>query len=186
MLLTPRAGFIAAGEELSWSSERCQTLRRELDLTRSMLNITDPDTPTPVGIGCLTMNCEHWIDDLLQLVQMYKPVAVWLFANATRQQHTVLIRELKKAGTGWGLKTFVQVGNVHSARMALEDDVDVLVAQGSDAGGHQFVHGASLLVLLPELRDLLAREYSQKAVPLLAAGGIIDGRSIAAALILGG
>lgn len=148
-----------------------------------MLGLRSAETPTPVGIGCLTMNCEEWTMDLIRLVETYKPVAVWLFANARREQHSQLIRQLKQAGRSWDIRTIVQVGNVASARDALEDGADVLVAQGSDAGGHQLVHGASLMTLLPEVRDLLDQEY--RHVPLLAAGGIMDRRSVGAALLLG-
>ncbi|UZP43492.1 hypothetical protein NXS19_011304 [Fusarium pseudograminearum] len=61
---------------------------------------------------------------------------------------------------------------------------DALVLQGSDAGGHGHAHGASLITLIPEVVDALENEGIAN-IPLIAAGGIMDGRSAAAAVMLG-
>ena len=61
---------------------------------------------------------------------------------------------------------------------------DAIVVQGSEAGGHgRADDGIGLFTLLPEIIDLLREEGVQ--IPVLAAGGIADGRGIAAALCLG-
>lgn len=80
---------------------------------------------------------------------------------------------------------FVQVGTVHAAREAVEDGCDAVVAQGSDAGGHQWAQGASLISLVPEVVNMLRDEFGGKTVSVLAAGGISDGRGLAAGLVLG-
>jgi len=67
----------------------------------------------------------------------------------------------------------------------VEDGSDVLVVQGTDAGGHQRAQGASLITLLPEVVDMLAEEFKDSHVAVVAAGGIMDGRGIAAAQMLG-
>lgn len=67
------------------------------------------------------------------------------------------------------------------ARAALEAGAQVLVAQGAEAGGHGATRGT--LTLVPELADLIAARAPQTL--LLAAGGIADGRGLAAALTLG-
>lgn len=70
-----------------------------------------------------------------------------------------------------------QVHTRRQARQARERGVDIIVAQGSEAGGYgQWV---SSLPLIPQVVDEV------KPTPVLAAGGIADGRGIAAALILG-
>ncbi|KAF0635478.1 hypothetical protein FPSE5266_20376 [Fusarium pseudograminearum] len=61
---------------------------------------------------------------------------------------------------------------------------DALVLQGSDACGHGHAHGASLITLIPEVVDALENEGIAN-IPLIAAGGIMDGRSAAAAVMLG-
>jgi len=70
------------------------------------------------------------------------------------------------------------VGNVADARAAVKAGVDVIVAQGGEAGGH--VCGTvSGMTLVPAIVDAVA------PVPVVAAGGIADGRGIAAAHALG-
>lgn len=84
----------------------------------------------------------------------------------------------------WDTKVFVQVGTVAAAKEAIRQGVDVLVVQGTDAGGHQWAHGASLISLLPEVRDVLSAAQNTTTA-ILAAGGIVDGRGCVAALGLG-
>jgi nitronate monooxygenase len=59
------------------------------------------------------------------------------------------------------------------------------VVQGTDAGGHQWAKTASLITLLPEVIDMLADEFPGSHVQVIAAGGIMDGRGVAAAMVLG-
>ncbi|MFO1070118.1 MAG: nitronate monooxygenase [Geminicoccaceae bacterium] len=74
-----------------------------------------------------------------------------------------------------------QVQTLAHARRALEAGAQILVAQGSEAGGHGAVRGT--LTLVPEVADLCARTAPETLV--VAAGGIADGRGLAAALMLG-
>jgi nitronate monooxygenase len=80
-----------------------------------------------------------------------------------------------------GALLICQVQTKAHAREALDAGADIIVAQGAEAGGH----GASraTLTLVPELADHLARSAPETL--LLAAGGIADGRGLAAALMLG-
>src|SRR6059036_2277173 len=71
-----------------------------------------------------------------------------------------------------------QVGSVAAAPRAAAAGIDVIVAQGAEAGGH--VEGkVSTMVLVPRIVDAVA------PTPVAAAGGIADGRGVAAALALG-
>lgn len=56
--------------------------------------------------------------------------------------------------------------------------------QGIDAGGHGYERGAGIISLLPEVLDALSEDGTDH-IPLVAAGGIADGRAAAAALMLG-
>jgi nitronate monooxygenase len=77
-----------------------------------------------------------------------------------------------------GLKVLIQVGTPAEARAAAEAGVDAVIAQGLEAGGHIAAkHG--LFVNLPAIVDAVA------PLPVLASGGIADGRGVAAALALG-
>ncbi|GAA2346396.1 nitronate monooxygenase family protein [Dactylosporangium salmoneum] len=77
-----------------------------------------------------------------------------------------------------GVKVFEQVDSVEAARRAVEDGVDVVVAQGLEAGGHN-ASTLPLSALVPLVADAVAPAL------VLASGGIADGRGMAAALMLG-
>lgn len=183
--LTCGLGFIGGGADFTPSSKGFNDLSLQLTEARHLLEIKDPSTTLPIGIGCLTMNSHSWIKSFIQLIKQHRPIAVWLFAYTHRWQHTKLIEALHAAGCEWSLKVIVQVGTVKSAQEAIDDGADVLSVQGSDAGGHQFAKGASLMTLLPDVLDLLRIKYPENTIPLLAAGGIMDGKGVAAALLLG-
>jgi enoyl-[acyl-carrier protein] reductase II len=77
-----------------------------------------------------------------------------------------------------GCKVWMTVGSVEHARRAAAAGVDAIIAQGSEAGGHnKSVLGLSTLV--PGVVDAI------KPIPVIAAGGIADGRGVVAALALG-
>lgn len=112
---------------------------------------------------------------------------MWLSFPASDEDHLPLVAALREAEmrSEWPVKIFVQVGTVASARQAVEGGADAIVVQGTDAGGHQWAQGASLMALLPEVRDTVMAMARSK-VAVLAAGGIVDGRGCVAALGLGG
>jgi len=77
-----------------------------------------------------------------------------------------------------GIKVCDQVGSVSAAKRAQSAGVDFIIAQGVEAGGH--VAGTvGTMVLVPRVADSVA------PTPVVAAGGIADGRGLAAALALG-
>jgi NAD(P)H-dependent flavin oxidoreductase YrpB (nitropropane dioxygenase family) len=76
-----------------------------------------------------------------------------------------------------GVKVAALVGTVAQARKQVEAGVDIIVAQGTEAGGHTGEIGT--MVLVPEVVDAVS------PIPVLAAGGIGCGRQVAAALCLG-
>lgn len=75
-----------------------------------------------------------------------------------------------------GMKVISLVGNVKGARRVVDSGVDVVVAQGTEAGGHN--SRVTTMVLVPSVVDAVD-------VPVVAAGGIADGRGLVAALALG-
>lgn len=85
--------------------------------------------------------------------------------------------ELVKRAQDVGSLVMMQVTNVSQASEAAERGVDIIVAQGGEAGGYGGVVGA--MALIPQVVDAVA------PLPVVAAGGIFDGRGIAAALMLG-
>ena len=82
--------------------------------------------------------------------------------------------ELKKAG----LTVYHVVPNLSAAKKAVECGVDGLVVEGGEGGGFKNPKDVETMVLLPLVR-------SQVSVPIIAAGGFVDGSSMAAAFALG-
>ena len=69
-------------------------------------------------------------------------------------------------------------GKVDHARRALDAGCDIVVAQGTEAGGHTGL--VATMPLVPQIVDAVGAQ-----IPVVAAGGIFDGRGLAAALALG-
>jgi NAD(P)H-dependent flavin oxidoreductase YrpB (nitropropane dioxygenase family) len=84
------------------------------------------------------------------------------------------VRRLKEARCD----VWLQTSSIAAARAAISSGVDIIIAQGSEAGGHNRSTTA-LFTLLPRMVDAV------NPVPVVAAGGIADGRGMAAALCLG-
>lgn len=82
-----------------------------------------------------------------------------------------------KAAKDSGLLVMSSVGSADEARRAVEAGTDIIIAQGWEAGGHVWGQVATL-ALIPAVVDAVE-------VPVVAAGGIADGRGMAAALMLG-
>jgi enoyl-[acyl-carrier protein] reductase II len=97
------------------------------------------------------------------------PAAISFHMGVPREH----IARAHEVGSRW----LQQVGDLRSAELALEAGADVLVAQGWEAGGN--AGWVATMVLVPQVVDAAGD------VPVLAAGGIGDGRGLAAALALG-
>ena len=166
-------GFIAGGFDLS-------NLAKDLDETADLVrasSIPCKDGMLPVGIGF-----QNWGSDLslgLAAVKKHQPAAVWFFAPYQLSDLLPWKNETHAATNG-KTKIWVQVGTVEVAKTT---QPDVIVLQGSDAGGHGLKSRASIISLLPEVSDAFEKEGIK--IPLIAAGGISDGRGAAAALTLG-
>ena len=111
--------------------------------------------------------------ELLEPVLQHAPAAVMLsFGDAAP-----FIGRIKAAGAA----VICQVQSLAQARRVLDDGADIIIAQGSEAGGHGAVRAT--LPLVPAVVDMVAA--AGREVPVVAAGGIADGRGLAAALMLG-
>lgn len=127
------------------------------------------DFAEPFGIGFITWSLANK-PELLDIALKANPRAVMLsfgdpqpFASKIKAARALLI---------------CQVQSEEMARQALDAGADVLIAQGTEAGGH----GASrtTIDIVPAIVDLAAGR-----VPVVAAGGLADGRGLAAMLMLG-
>ncbi|KAF7177638.1 hypothetical protein CNMCM7691_005999 [Aspergillus felis] len=156
-------------------------LSTELEKTKRQLSdFTVPNGTLPIGVGVIVFGSpvSHW----LSLFAAYKPAVVWL-SFGTSGEFQEWTTELRRVSPD--TKIWVQVGSVAAALdTARACQPDALVLQGNDAGGHGHASGASIISLLPEVCDVL-HEHRMSQIPLIAAGGIVDGRGVAAAIMLG-
>ncbi|ATL68156.1 NAD(P)H-dependent flavin oxidoreductase [Nocardia terpenica] len=126
-----------------------------------------------VGCGFITWSLARR-PDLLDVALDHNPVAIMLSFG----DPAPFVDRIHAAGA----KVICQIHSVEDARQALSAGADILVAQGGEAGGHGTA-ARSTFTLVPEIADLAAATAPDTLV--LAAGGITDGRTLAAALTLG-
>lgn len=123
----------------------------------------------PVGVGFISWSLAQQ-PGLLDMALAHKPIAVMLSFG----EIDAFVGKIKAAGSC----LIVQVQSLHQAVTAHALGADVIVAQGTEAGGH----GASRATfpLVPAVVDALPQN-----TPVIAAGGVADGRGLAASLMLG-
>ncbi len=127
---------------------------------------------TRVGCGFITWSMAR-DPGLLGQVLAKRPAALMLSFGAL-EPHASAIK-------AHGVPLICQVQGMKYLREAVDAGADIIVAQGCEAGGHSGHRG--LFTLVPEAADYLAK-HSPDTV-LVAAGGVGDGRGLAAALMLG-
>ncbi len=125
-----------------------------------------------VGVGFITWSLRK-SPSLLTEVLRHRPAAVMLSFGDPRP----FVEEIRAAGA----RVICQCQDLGHVMDAVEVGADVVVAQGAEAGGHGALRGT--LSFVPEVADYLGEHAP--ATLLLAAGGIGDGRGLAAALVLG-
>lgn len=121
-----------------------------------------------IGIGFISWKLEEQ-PELLDVALDHGPKAIFLSFGALDN----FAAKIKRAG----VPLIAQVQNLEQARAALDQGADIIVAQGTEAGGHGALRAT--LPLVPAVVDLAG------VVPVVAAGGIADGRTMAASFMLG-
>lgn len=139
------------------------------------------DGMLPIGVGFLPFVAN--LDAAAEIIQKYKPAAVWLFVEKQPGDYKRWVERMREASPD--SKIWIQNGAVASAlAIARTCHPDVLVMQGSDAGGHGYEKTASVISLVPETISALS-DARLSDIKVVASGGIADGRSVAAVLALG-
>lgn len=148
---------------LGTSAFNAQTLENEISAIRAR-------TDRPFGVNHLLFQIK---EEMFAVTLRARP-AVVAFAWARKDQS---LRDYFKRAHDAGAKVMHMAGEVPEALRAAEAGADVLVAQGTEAGGH--VGWMASLPLVPMMVKAVA------PLPVLLAGGIADGYGLAAALALG-
>ena len=135
------------------------------DYIREQIDYIRSQTDKPFGAGFITQRIANAPQNFETVLEQNVPVILFSFADPTPW-----LSRAKESGA----VTVCQVQTMEGARLAAAGGADVLAAQGNDAGGH-----AGAISLLP----FLVRAVTEfPDVPVIAAGGIGDGRSLAAVL----
>ena len=170
ILLAPMAGV--AGGALASAVSRAGAFGivgggyGERDFLKQQLDLLD--RALPFGIGFITWRLDE-DPSLLDLALSYKPKAILLSFGSPE----AYAEKIKRSGSLF----ITQCQNLEDARTAATLDADIIIAQGTEAGGHGS-HRATMS-LLPAVVDALPGNI------IVGAGGIADGRGLAACLCMG-
>ncbi len=172
-------GFIAAGFDVEGLEKDLQHAAEFLQ--RSPISNV-PSGVLPIGVGFINWGAD--LDLAVKLIEKYTPVAVWFYAPREMKDLVTWTERVREASQN-RTKVWIQIGTVAEALEASRlCKPDVLVVQGADAGGHALDQGAGIISLFPEVADTLKAEgYGN--IALVATGGIMEGRGVAACLMLG-
>lgn len=134
---------------------------------RTQIRAVRARTTRPFGVGFISSFAG--IEDLVQVALDEGVAAInHSFADPTPYVDAAHVK---------GVRIFTQVQSVAHAARAAQAGVDVIIAQGTEAGGH--TGQAGTMALLPAVVEVVG------SIPVVAAGGIADGRGLAAAFMLG-
>ena len=158
-----------------WIPEPAPTRDAELERRqREFLGGWGPSVPPEAG--------DAGLPDFDRQCEMILEISPKVVSSIMGLYPQSFVSELKRRGILW----FANATTVAESKAAEDAGADAIVAQGMEAGGHRGAFHAEkaeqqmvgLISLLPQIVDAVS-------VPVIATGGIADGRGIAAALILG-
>ena len=138
------------------------------EAVRSQIGATRELTENPFGVNLQVMNplTQEFVRVLVD-----EGIRVVTVSGGSPKALIPVLHDL-------GIRVIVVVATAEVAHKAEAIGADALVAEGSESGGIQGIKGVSTMVLVPAVVDTVR-------IPVIAAGGICDGRTVAAAMALG-
>ncbi|KAG0151181.1 hypothetical protein CROQUDRAFT_651389 [Cronartium quercuum f. sp. fusiforme G11] len=195
-------GFGFIGQSYQLDSDQ---LKEDLDQVRKELGITDLNELIPIGIGILGWYIEKMNEEdaLRYLTIVLKSVkCLWISFGKDLKKWVKLIHQLQKKqkkdddddDSTKRCKLAVVVSSLSEAEnlFLIENsqtlEIDIIVGQGHEAGGHGGTDGETINALIPLLRNLIIKlwpEGGRRRPTLVAAGGLTHGAHLVAMLALG-
>ena len=170
-------GFLANCSKTQQTKEQLACALKETP--PNLRSILSSKQGLPIGLGYQIY--QESLESELDLIREFRPAAVWLFAAKQNEDYQSWSEGIR--GVSPSTQIWVQVGTIADALEVVKlcGRETVLVMQGADSGGHGLKRSAGLISLIPEAVDAL----HDQNLTILAAGGITEARSAAAALVLG-
>ena len=138
------------------------------DVLRQHIQKCKKATDKPFGVNIPLMYPN--VDDHLKII-IEEKVSIVFTSAGNPEKYTSFLQEN-------GITVAHVIANKKFALKCLKAGVDVIVAEGFEAGGHNGIEEITTMCLIPLIRDIID-------IPLVAAGGISSGKSMLAAMILG-
>ncbi|MDD4237707.1 MAG: enoyl-[acyl-carrier-protein] reductase FabK [Desulfotomaculaceae bacterium] len=136
------------------------------DWLREQLRLAKKLTNKPFGVNVMLRS--PYVDEIMEILQA-EPVAVVTTGAGNPGKYVLSLRRL-------GTKVIPVVSSVALAKRLIRSGVDALIAEGMESGGH--IGEISTMALVPQVVDAVD-------IPVIAAGGVYDGRGLIATLSLG-
>jgi len=173
MMHISRPEFVAAVSDAGALGMMASAMYATQDEFRQAIRLVKELTDKPFGVN-LSLHPAIWPIDNSLYVEIILEEGVPIVETSGHRPPEDLLTQLKAAG----VKTMHKCVSVRHALSAQKAGADAVTVFGSEGGGHIGELGLTTLVLVPLAADALD-------VPVLAAGGIADGRGLLAALALG-
>ena len=163
-VIGPNAGATTVTTDIVETAER---LRKQIKKTKSL-------TKKPFGVNIMCFEQDFPFTDACVKVIIEEGVAVGCFCGDHPERY---IKQLKNSGMKLTLRP-LPVNTIEAVQKYEQLGIDAIVAVGYEGGGHLGIDATPTFVLVPRIVEAVK-------IPVLAGGGIVDGRGMLAAMILG-
>ncbi len=160
---------------LAFFGKKDESVRRYTHFFEEMVKLTDKPFCANIPVGAEQLDRDELLDCVLNLKKTHEKINKQFVALVTSGGNAApFINRIKSTG----LKHIHKVATIRQAQKMESEGVDALIALGYEGGGHIGFEKVSTFVMLPMIVESVK-------IPVIGAGGVCDGKGLAAALALG-